>query len=819
MDPERRKFLAGGLAAGIGGLSYAGRLGADVISDELQRRLKYLATPDGIPADAKFGVPFHSPDATPFRDKLFVPPVAKPEIDMTGPEWDIKDNDVWWKKFEESFWEKTAEYLARGINIGGLPVPEAHQRFFEYRPKKFYIMLEREVLRHYHSDYGKVPNCWTWCYELLCEDRAGTTARRPSSPGPTFNAVYGEPVLVRRVNDLREVGNHRGTLNIKFALPSTTTHLHNAHTGSESDGNPNDFINPTEYWDHHYANFPSGHDDREKLTTLWYHDHRMDYTAANVYAGLDGFWRFFDPRVVDDGEPLAADEMQDVGSETEEEGWRLPYGKNSEFDIPLMLHDLLFEKDQHGAPQLIFDGFNSNGVLGDRFTVNRVIQPYLEVKPRKYRFRIVNGGPSRFYDLALHTRNDRADGKSTPAPQPFVVLTGDGNFQGSPLVTEHVYFGVSQRVDVIIDFSMFQDGDHVYLVNELRQTRGQGPLGDNIVRPADTAPPEDIDKFFKENSIMRFNVVGGQVEDNSQIRLTYRELPEVDLTEVVRERVWEFDEDGGLWTVNGRIFDGNRIDAGIEEGTAELWTMRNAGNNWLHPIHSHFTEFIVLEIDGRPQYQVSVQTGKITHHGSASQRTLINAEDVENKLRRRLSGRDPLKGLNPKLRGSLEEKMKSTYDVTRREAFQGEELDRVVASAARYYTQMTFGSVQDFLDSLTSIEGEFGVNLVVPRFFGGPRRDIAVLFPGTEIKMFMRWRDFRGKYVMHCHNVVHEDHAMMVRWEIVPRGEGFDSPRRAPQSPGQPPARPYAEPHPGQTTAQPGTIPDTPPLTPRGNRK
>ncbi|MBA3389234.1 MAG: hypothetical protein H0U02_07725, partial [Rubrobacter sp.] len=83
VDPERRKFLAGGLAAGIGGLSYAGRLGADVISDELQRRLKYLATPDGIPADAKFGVPFHSPDATPFRDKLFVPPVAKPEIDMT----------------------------------------------------------------------------------------------------------------------------------------------------------------------------------------------------------------------------------------------------------------------------------------------------------------------------------------------------------------------------------------------------------------------------------------------------------------------------------------------------------------------------------------------------------------------------------------------------------------------------------------------------------------------------------------------------------------------------------------------------------------
>jgi len=51
---------------------------------------------------------------------------------------------------------------------------------------------------------------------------------------------------------------------------------------------------------------------------------------------------------------------------------------------------------------------------------------------------------------------------------------------------------------------------------------------------------------------------------------------------------------------------------------------------------------------------------------------------------------------------------------------------------------------------------------------------------------------------MHCHNVVHEDHAMMVRWDITPRGRGFDTPKRANPSPG----RPYAEPHPAQTNAQ-----------------
>ena len=58
---------------------------------------------------------------------------------------------------------------------------------------------------------------------------------------------------------------------------------------------------------------------------------------------------------------------------------------------------------------------------------------------------------------------------------------------------------------------------------------------------------------------------------------------------------------------------------------------------------------------------------------------------------------------------------------------------------------------------------------------GGQRRDIATLLPNDEIKVFMRWDDFLGKYVMHCHNVVHEDHAMMIRWDIVPKKQARNS--------------------------------------------
>jgi FtsP/CotA-like multicopper oxidase with cupredoxin domain len=32
----------------------------------------------------------------------------------------------------------------------------------------------------------------------------------------------------------------------------------------------------------------------------------------------------------------------------------------------------------------------------------------------------------------------------------------------------------------------------------------------------------------------------------------------------------------------------------------------------------------------------------------------------------------------------------------------------------------------------------------------------------------LRFRDFTGRYVMHCHNMLHEDHAMMIWFEIEP---------------------------------------------------
>ena len=597
---ERREFVKMGIAAGAGSLLTP--------TAEAQGRndlLQFLCLPDGLPPDPP------SPKSTPFVADLYIPPIKQP--------------------------------VAR---LDPSPDPKAHQRYEEFPPKKFYEIREQEFLWKFHPEPPYDKGSWSWGFD-------------GASPGPTYHARYGEPILVRRFNQLPPVG--RG--NVTFAMPRTTSHLHNGHTASESDGYPMDWIGSGQYWDHHYCCFPLGCDDREKLTTLWYHDHMMDYTSNNVYAGLAGFFLFFDE--------------EDSGNENDKNprAFRLPSGK---YDVPLILQDIRF--DQNG--QVVFNKLNTDGLLGDKYTVNRIIQPRFTVERRKYRLRILNGGPSRFYQVFLASGEDRTK------LHPFVIVTGDGNFLNRPVVAESLYLSVAQRVDVIVDFSQFKAGDKVYLQNRLEQLNGRGPTGRVLVEPG-------ID-------MMRFDVVESKGPDNSCVPDQLRAIPPVNVNEIRRRKVWTFDYRAGQWTINGKPAspDLQPADYEIEEGTAELWTIRNEGKNWSHPIHSHFTEFLLVKVNGR----------------------LFKATEIQTR-----SSEDPLRGY----------------------AFADIEGPPVGAGPRKC---LKFPLEQKPL----------------PVFFGGARRDITTLLPNDEIEIFMRWKDFYGRYVMHCHNIVHEDHAMMIRWDIIP---------------------------------------------------
>ena len=117
--------------------------------------------------------------------------------------------------------------------------------------------------------------------------------------------------------------------------------------------------------DQHYPNVRAGFtargdmvgDPTESLGSLWYHDHHLDFTAQNVYKGMFGCYNLFDE--LDTGE--------------EGTGLNLPC---KDYDIPIFFNDSLFDS----TCQTVFDLFNLDGILGDRFLANGAIQPYLNVQ-------------------------------------------------------------------------------------------------------------------------------------------------------------------------------------------------------------------------------------------------------------------------------------------------------------------------------------------------------------------------------------------------------------------------------------------------------
>ena len=495
------------------------------------------------------------------------------------------------------------------------PDPANHQRLGDFPPAVFYEQHMIEGLWDYHPTLSAlntvlVPPGETagtgsiaWLFRTDVDGVQGT----PSTPGDTMVAHYGQPIFLRRFNDLPATEDAL----MPIGLPYTTTHLHNAHTESQSDGYPEDFIGPGETWDHHYAMYLARNDSREALGSLWYHDHMLDFTATNVYAGLSAMAIFYD--AIDSGDE----------NDTNAGALRLPSGYG-QYDITLILHDVRF--DEQGNPA--YNIFDTDGHLGDLVTVNRKVMPYMQVKRRKYRFRIYDGGPSRLYELVLGNGDN------------MVVIANDGNLLEHPVEVSSIVLGPANRHDVIIDFSQYADNTDIELLNVMEQINGQGPTG----RRLDTADAQKV---------MQFQVRGPIVSDPSQVPDNLRELPDINLNEVVAEREWIFDHDMGLWTVNHEFMDPTKVSAHITENTAEVWTFRNAGTSWAHPVHVHFEEFQILEWNGKPPTGV----------------------------------------------------LKS-------------------------------------------------------------RKDVATLGPGDVVKVFYRFSDFLGRYVIHCHNNVHEDNAMMARWDI-----------------------------------------------------
>lgn len=530
------------------------------------------------------------------------------------------------------------------------PNSDCFQFFNQYPPQKYFVERIRANSNFRITSDTNIPAQLIWGFNL-----GGSAASDVATfPGPTIVSHYQEPWLIRRFNELPTQSQNGG-----FGVPEMSTHLHNFHSAPESDGGPCRWFFRGQYFDYYFtgqqAGFASTHlpngDINESLSTMWYHDHRIDHTAENTYKGLEGFHLIFN--------------QFDTGNETT--GFRLP--SYPQFDIPIILNDKLIDPD---TGKICFDTFNFKGLLGDVQLANGIVQPFFNVSKRRYRFRVLNGGPSRFYELFL------TDPLSPGTQIPFWVVGNDGNLLPTPIQVTSFRLSVAERYDIIIDFNQVKNliGSHtkVRLENRLIQDDGQGPTCNLFAGGQGT-------------SCVEFRI-GSAVADASVDPAThpvYYTLPSIITPRITRN--FEFDRDNGQWVINNEFADCRDLRFTVTQNSAENWVLINPRNDWQHPIHIHLEEHQILS--------------RVVDGGRHSSR----------------SG--------------------SYYDSSRDCPFGG-----------------GGGGISTTRPGVPKVEVS--------------RKDVTRLQFDEVATLFFRFRDFQGDWPMHCHNTVHEDHAMMLLFQVQP---------------------------------------------------
>jgi FtsP/CotA-like multicopper oxidase with cupredoxin domain len=538
---------------------------------------------------------------------------------------------------------------AKGVGpIEGRPPGKwfEHQRWDEFYPRACYEVSQAPLIPNltFHPNLPMINADKVWTFN-------------GSLPPKLIQARYGEPILMRHWNRLPANPADNGG----FGRNTITTHMHNGHNPAESDGYAGAFFFSGQFYDYRWPLALAGHDTintqaadpraggptddggimqvrgdwRETQSTLWFHDHMIDFTSQNVYKGNAAMINLYS--------------SMDRGNEEIDDGvnLRLPSGTakawgNVDYDVNLVIADKAFDP----SGQMYFDVFNHDGFVGDAMTVNFAYKPYFEVERRKYRFRILNGGVSRFLAIAL------SDGL------PFTVIATDGNLLERPLqMTRLPQQGVAERYDIVIDFSRYSIGQKVHLVNLAEHNDGLKVA--NFLTLGEALAGSDRDPAV--GRFLEFRVARDPGKPDAS-RIPAQMIPLPERKPVVRERTFEFGKSGGTsevpWTIKADFGDGfganlQRISAAPRSGTSEVWHLVNGGGGWDHPIHIHFEEGQTIARDGG-----------------------------------------------------------------------------------------------------------------VPDHERLGRKDVWSLGPGGRVSVYLQFREFAGTYVEHCHNTVHEDHAMLIRWDI-----------------------------------------------------
>jgi spore coat protein A len=402
-----------------------------------------------------------------------------------------------------------------------------------------YAFTQREIARQLHPN---LPPTLLWAYD----DGSGLGGQAGSF-GMAVVAQSGTPLDISYTSNLPEIypdwipvdtrltplGNHVRVM----------THLHGAFVAGDSDGNP--AITPYGFGpgDTQSVDYPN----EQPATLLWFHDHGLGATRLNVFAGLAGAYLLRD--------------QYDTGLEPNPIG--IPGGA---YEIPLVIQDRQFNSDgRFFYPTSDIEGAIWIGeYFGDVMLVNGKVWPYLNVEPRMYRFRILNGCNARILNLDLSGSD-------------FWQIGAEGGLWDIPVRTRRLVLAPAERADVLVDFSRFA-GETLVLMNHRppRPVSNPAPqlpqvmqirVGTTVSHPGPTSIPSSLP--------------GRAANLGSPVATRYITLNEIDPEEVE-------------WFLN---LNAVHFEAPITEtprvGTIEDWVYINMTGD-THPMHIHLVTFQVI---------------------------------------------------------------------------------------------------------------------------------------------------------------------------------------------------------------------------------
>jgi manganese oxidase len=549
---------------------------------------------------------------------------------------------------------------------------------------------------------------------------------------------YGFPALMREYNNLPFSPTQNGVNN--FGKHTITTHEHNGHHGSENDGFTGAFFFPGQFYDYHYpwtlagwtsintgakvpqAGGPDGNGGIVKVPGDW-------HETMSSHWFHDHMFTFTDQNVY---KGLAG--MNNIYSAVDRgnEGLcdginlQLPSGTgqdfaNLEYDINLMFADKAWDSNgQLDLNTVQFDGF-----LGDQMTVNLCWKPFLEVYARKYRFRMLNAAVSRFFVFALsdsslmtYIAND-----GNLLPNPVSSATAVATQAGITYLPDNSLdqLGIAERYDIVIDFSRYSAGTTLYLVNLQQQTNGKLPSTGAIVTVAQAMQGDSMDPAV--GPCLQFRVLGPPpVKDQSVVPQTMITNPSEPAT--VNSRTFTFGQFGEL-TQDTPIssYQGNGTVGGNGKGLGS-WGIATL-NDSASTASNCFVQSATINGNGNDDAncQLLADFGRISaapNSGTAETWTLVNGGSWDHPI----------------------------------------------------HIHFEEGHIKQRATN-------HGVVTGVPAWEAG-RKDVYRLRQGDEVTLFIQFRDWGGMFMEHCHNMMHEDNAMLLRWEINKAGGVFLNPLPTP---------------------------------------